>query len=200
MSPDRNERETEGEARWLLRFGVLGVGRPLEQVVRSRMERLFGCKLPEVRIHDSDQAGELANRMGARAFTIGSRIFAPPGELNPEMTSGAGLLAHELVHATQEYGHVSSGQGQATDRAAGARMPSAGPGTPRTLKAAPSVDPASDPEEEQARAAELAARRAEDFNPPKELATAPDPDVVADKVYRLMQQELLTNRERGALL
>lgn len=90
----------------------MGKGRPLDETMRRHMEQRFGCDLGDVRIHDSRQAAELARRLGAEAFTIGSHIFAPPDRLNELTPEASGLLAHELTHVIQQTAPNYSGQSQ----------------------------------------------------------------------------------------
>src|SRR3954453_13506692 len=68
------------------------------------VERLLGRSLGDVRVHDSSQAGELAQRLGARAFTAGRHVYVRPELLRPPARSGAALLAHELTHAVEQAG------------------------------------------------------------------------------------------------
>jgi len=75
-----------------------GGGRPLAGDVRKRMEPRLGADLSSVRVHDS--AAE-ANKLGARAFTIGSDVHFNAGEYNPGTKEGDRLIAHELTHVVQ---------------------------------------------------------------------------------------------------
>jgi hypothetical protein len=59
----------------------------------------FGEALDDVRIHTGDGAARLADRLGARAFTVGRDIVFGAGEYAPGTRRGRHLLAHELAHA-----------------------------------------------------------------------------------------------------
>jgi hypothetical protein len=81
---------------------IEGEGRPLDETTRGQMESLVGHNLKELRVHDSRQAGEVARRLGADAFTVGSNVFARPGRMATATMEGAGLLAHEATHVVQQ--------------------------------------------------------------------------------------------------
>src|SRR5689334_15318589 len=68
------------------------------------VERLLGRSLGDVRVHDSAQAGELAGRLGARAFTAGRHVYLPADLLHAPTPPRAALLAHELSHAVEQAG------------------------------------------------------------------------------------------------
>lgn len=72
----------------------------------SEIERSFaprlGVPLGGVRIHRDAEAGNLANSIGALAFTAGYDVYFAPGRYAPHERAGAHLLAHELVHVAQQ--------------------------------------------------------------------------------------------------
>jgi hypothetical protein len=72
--------------------------RPLGEPIRSTMESAFGTDLSQVRIQRSS---DVAPRLGAAAFTLGSTIHFAPGAYAPETQTGQRLLAHELTHTLQ---------------------------------------------------------------------------------------------------
>ncbi|MBL7208500.1 MAG: DUF4157 domain-containing protein [Dehalococcoidia bacterium] len=74
----------------------------LDETTRSEMESTFGYDLRDVRVHRTKQAGELARRLQAEAFTIGADIFAGEGKMETETGEGKGLLVHELTHVIQQ--------------------------------------------------------------------------------------------------
>ena len=80
----------------------LGVGQPLEGVVRSRMESAFGMDFSHVRTHTDTTAAGVANRLKARAFTVGKDIAFGNGEYQPGTLVGDALIAHELAHTVQQ--------------------------------------------------------------------------------------------------
>jgi hypothetical protein len=82
-------------------------GEPLPDSARSFFEPRFGRDFSQVRIHTDGAAGESAQELNARAYTVGRDIVFGTGEYAPETDSGKALLAHELVHVVQQRGqHV----------------------------------------------------------------------------------------------
>ena len=77
-------------------------GESLDQATRAKMEALLGHNLGDIRIHQTKQAGEIARRLGAEAFTIGNQIFAEEGALTSPQKISSGLLAHEITHVVQQ--------------------------------------------------------------------------------------------------
>ena len=75
-------------------------GRPLEPAVRAGIESSFGHDFSRVRVHSGYEASVMAQRMQARAYTVGHDIVLGSGEA---VTGDAGrrLLAHELAHVVQ---------------------------------------------------------------------------------------------------
>ena len=69
--------------------------------MRAGMESSFGHDFSSVRVHSGDEASLMAQRMQARAYTVGHDVvLGRPGEA---VTGDAGrrLLAHELAHVVQ---------------------------------------------------------------------------------------------------
>ena len=95
----------------------------------ASLEKFFGYELSGVRLHGGSASGLLAEMIGARAFTIGSDIFF--AELPARVNSGRALelLVHELAHVCQQRDLPATGAGPI------------------------GVGDASDPMEEEARAA-----------------------------------------------
>ena len=77
-------------------------GRPLDNATRTTMEGAFGADFSGVRVHDDQRAGELSQRIQAKAFTIGSDIFFNDGAPDSSNSAGQRLLAHELTHTIQQ--------------------------------------------------------------------------------------------------
>lgn len=80
--------------------GFAGPGRPLDDGVRSTMETRFGHDFSTVRLHDDARAVAAADRVQARAFTVGDDIVLGAGG----DASSPHLLAHELAHVVQQHG------------------------------------------------------------------------------------------------
>ena len=75
-----------------------GPGQRLPAAVQRKMEAALGASFADVRIHVGREAADL----GARAFTVGRRIFFAPGEYQPRTHHGQRLLGHELTHVVQQ--------------------------------------------------------------------------------------------------
>ncbi len=77
-------------------------GRPLGTADRAFFEPRFGRDFSAVRVHDDDAAARSARSIGARAWTVGSRIAFAQGAFVPGEATGRRLLAHELAHVAQQ--------------------------------------------------------------------------------------------------
>lgn len=89
-------------------------GRPLDNSTRSFMESRFGHDFSGVRIHDDSLAGQSAQAVNAKAYTVGQDIAFAPGQYNPHSHAGSHLLAHELAHTIQQSGLQRSSDGIST--------------------------------------------------------------------------------------
>ena len=79
-----------------------GGGSPLPHATRNQMETGFGTNLRNVRVHTDQRAENMAQNIGAQAFTSGSDIYFNQGRFNPGTAQGDTLLAHELTHTIQQ--------------------------------------------------------------------------------------------------
>jgi outer membrane protein OmpA-like peptidoglycan-associated protein len=96
----------------------LGVGSPLDTASRRYFEPRFGHDFGNVRIHSGPQAATAADRVKARAFTLGQDVVFAAGEHDPGSESGKRLLAHELTHVIQQSGSGRAHIGPKMDRVA----------------------------------------------------------------------------------
>lgn len=188
---------TKRLAQWLEKF--LGPPKNLDESARREMEFFFGRSLGDVRLYDSSQAGEIAQRLGADAFSFGTRVFAPAAKVNPQTREGLGLLAHELTHVIQQTqpqplpyktrapesnaGHSAQWPAQGKEQIAG--------------YSPPYLNSVQRDMEGQARATERAVLAKQNNltngdKPPPEINVA----ALADRVYRLIHRELVLERER----
>lgn len=76
-------------------------GHSLPASTRRRLEPELGVDLSTVRLHTSAEAGELAHRLSARAFTLGNHIVLGHGS-SLQSAAGRQLLAHELGHLPEQ--------------------------------------------------------------------------------------------------
>ena len=79
-----------------------GYGAPLPTDALDFLEPRFGRDFTGVRIHADRASSVIAQRLQARAFTLGRDIFFAPGEFNPGTPTGLRVLSHELTHAVQQ--------------------------------------------------------------------------------------------------
>ena len=81
-----------------------GKGQLLSRSERSFFEPRFGVDFSGVRLHSGTQAGELANALHAKAFTVGSDIVIGTDQYFPGTSEGRKLIGHELTHVVQQGG------------------------------------------------------------------------------------------------
>ena len=79
-----------------------GGGQPLPESLRNFFEPRLGQDLNRVCIHTDAQGAVLAEKLNARAFTVGHDIIFAAGQYAPERDEGRRLLAHELSHVVQQ--------------------------------------------------------------------------------------------------
>jgi hypothetical protein len=65
-------------------------------------EGRFGHDFSRVRVHTEEKAGNAADRLNARAFTVGHHVVFAPGQYAPATDEGNRLLHHELAHVVQQ--------------------------------------------------------------------------------------------------
>lgn len=84
-----------------VRDAISSGAQPLDLEARNFFEPRFGYDLSNIRIHADSTAGRSAQRIDAKAYTLGNDIVFAAGEYNPETQSGKELIAHELAHTIQ---------------------------------------------------------------------------------------------------
>src|SRR5262245_43258464 len=72
-------------------------GQPLDPTARAFMEARFGHDFSRVRVHADSRAGDSAQAIDARAYTVGQHVVFGPNQYAPESFEGQRLLAHELT-------------------------------------------------------------------------------------------------------
>jgi hypothetical protein len=87
-----------------------GPAKGLDAPVRDDLEGHIGSDLGDVRLHDNRAAGEAAEALNARAFTVGQDIFFGPGQYDPDSSGGRHLIAHEVAHTVQQGGGSAAAQ------------------------------------------------------------------------------------------
>jgi hypothetical protein len=84
-----------------------GRGRAIDPGVRRPLEARFGQDFSHVRVHADSASAHTAQRLGARAYTLGSDIAFAAGQYRPQQPAGLRLLAHELAHVVQQRGQTA---------------------------------------------------------------------------------------------
>jgi uncharacterized protein DUF4157 len=157
------------------------------------LEKVRRRSLGDVRLHDSSQAGELARRLGARAFTVGRDIYAQPELVKPHTPHGAALLAHEMTHVAEQTGVAPEAMPLLSPPPA-RQSPQATAIQRQAVQRATESETSS---ETRAEAAEAEALR-QTQSAKKRKRPPPDPYAVADLVYDKMTREMMHDRDRGA--
>lgn len=98
-----------------------------------------GFDFSRVRVHADPRAAESARAVKARAYTVGQDIVFGDGQYAPATSAGRELLAHELVHTTQQAPRLSRAPDDARDR----QLPPHVPKAPRLRSAAAGTTPCS---------------------------------------------------------
>jgi hypothetical protein len=86
-----------------------GSGAPLPPALAERFGQQFGTDLSGVRLHADSEAHELAQSVGAAAFTYGSDVYLSEGK--SVSADGDHLIAHELAHVVQQASGTVSAPG-----------------------------------------------------------------------------------------
>lgn len=84
-----------------------GNGSPILQNIRQKMESGFVANFENVRIHTDDNAVQMNQELGAKAFTNEADIYFNKGMYDTGSNQGKKLLAHELTHVLQQNGTES---------------------------------------------------------------------------------------------
>ena len=88
-----------------------GSGTPLPPTLADRFGEQYGTDLSGVRVHGDSEAHELAQSVGAAAFTYGSDVYLSEGK--SVAAGGDHLIAHELAHVVQQATGRASAPGAA---------------------------------------------------------------------------------------
>lgn len=83
---------------------IQGKGNNMSSTQRDFFEPRFGADFSGVRLHTDNRSAEMADNLGARAFTVGNDIVFGSGMYRPESSDGKHLMAHELAHTIQQKG------------------------------------------------------------------------------------------------
>jgi hypothetical protein len=79
---------------------------PLDRSVRGLLERRLAHDFSRVRVHSGPNTTRAAERIGARAYALGSNIHLGAEAVFLSSRDRATLLAHEAVHTAQQGGAI----------------------------------------------------------------------------------------------
>lgn len=111
VSPPSDDPRTVSHAELLTRAHS-ECGRPLDETVRTPLERKLGVNLGRVRVHSGPSSEAAAESLGARAYTLGSNIYLGPDAHRASGQKKNRLLTHEAVHTVQQGGQPVALQGK----------------------------------------------------------------------------------------
>jgi hypothetical protein len=178
-------------------------GEPLDVTTRARMEALFGYDLGAVRVHHGQQVEEVSHSLDARAFAFGNDVFIPRKSQEASTVEEQGLLAHELTHAIQQVHPQKLTQvnhepkGVSPLLAETSPAPSASRSPPEmVLLATQGTTPGGNHQQSEVQAQtneQLAAESLDNTTQRHRI----DTKEVTDRVYRLIRNDLLLERERA---
>jgi hypothetical protein len=77
-------------------------GKPLPESLRAFFEPRFGHDFSQVRIYADARAGEIAQAINAKAFTVNQSVIFGAGQFVPGAAASKRLIAHELTHVLQQ--------------------------------------------------------------------------------------------------
>jgi hypothetical protein len=107
-----------------------GPGQPLERRLRAYFEPRLGVDLRRVRVHTGADAAGSAQRLRARAYTVGSDVVFGRNQYDPDTQHGRWLIAHELAHVAQAGRTAGAAGTKAVERDASAAATAAVTGKP----------------------------------------------------------------------
>ena len=173
------EKFTEGHRFLFDRGQPLGVGTP------GQMGTFLGYNLEKVPINHGYQAEEVSRQPSARAFAFKGQAVGPHQNLDTATTDGLGLPPHEITYVTEQTQLQRLPQRRLANRDS-SPAPAA---LMRTRSAEETILPAP---------AENTPPGSTEKRP--ELPPRRNVGEVADRVYHLMQHDLILERERATKL
>jgi hypothetical protein len=117
-------------------------GQPLDPTVRAFMEPRFGLDFSDVRVHTDSRAAASARAVNALAYTVGRDVVFGAGQYEPSSSASRRLLAHELIHVSQQTRRAPNPSAQmspAPDVSERGRQETTNPGEPARRWTFPSV-------------------------------------------------------------
>jgi len=184
---------------------LFGEGTRLAPEARTRLERLLGRDLSSVRTFAGERAQDMGTLLAAEAFTVGSSVFLT----RPADSENLPLLAHELTHVVQQQ-HPSLIPAAVPSALGIDAQVGVVPHLPVTAldataveqaPARPQLSPDVPAETDEGAEAQAQANEAAVARPAAPQGSTPvDAAEIADRVYRLMRDDLLIERERHSAI
>jgi Domain of unknown function (DUF4157) len=87
-----------------------GRGAPVDAASRQFAEPALGVDFSGVRVHTDDAAARFAQKMRARALTVGEHIVFGQNQHRPNSEEGRRLIVHELTHVAQQRSARAGGE------------------------------------------------------------------------------------------
>ncbi len=85
-------------------------GSLISDEVRAFVEPRMKFDFSKVRVHTDNEAAQMNQELGSRAFTHGRDIYFGVGQYKPQSIAGKRLMAHELTHVLQQTSYPSCPQ------------------------------------------------------------------------------------------
>ena len=98
------QRPIPADATQLLTHATSDRAVPLDRAVQQPFEQQFGRDLSQVRVYQGSASAQAAEQLGARAYTLGNRIFLGSEASGLNAVDRTRLLTHEAVHTVQQGG------------------------------------------------------------------------------------------------
>jgi Domain of unknown function (DUF4157) len=96
------QASTRSDSLGVLRNAASEPGRPLNSQLQSSLAKGTGHDFGRVRVHEGSASARAADRMGARAYTLGRDIHLGSEVSSLSRDEQNQLLAHEAVHTVQQ--------------------------------------------------------------------------------------------------
>ena len=103
-APDASSTDSRASIYPLLQRAEVEASQPLDPIVRTSLEGRLGHDFSRVRVHSGPASTMAAERIGARAYTLGTDIHLGAEARFYSGEARSRLLTHEAVHTVQQGG------------------------------------------------------------------------------------------------
>jgi len=174
--------------------------RRVDETIRTQMGPLMAHDVRDIRVHDSQQASELAGRLGRESASSEGHTYASLDTGTAGSKEDAGLSVRERMHVIRRTSARPLPLAPPLRRYQ--TPPSGGTATSTQMSQGVTVQRAGaryqPGDSVQRRGEEAMAQRAAEADMPRESPSASrtELEVMADMVYHMMMRELVLERER----